>query len=112
MNKEQREEYIRALLNERAGAVTYGREDTVKEIDEELRKVGHSGSAPHKRAEQMAQPQRGDGDSKPNDSKADDDLPAGVTDLGGGWFQIGDGDDAQKVRGRDALDDALKKQKK
>lgn len=37
-----------------------------------------------------------------------DGLPAGVTDLGGGWYQLAD--DETKVHGRKALDAALAEQ--
>lgn len=64
MNKQQKEEYIRALLSEREGAERYGKTDTVEQIDEELRKVGHAARTPHQRATKMAPQKRGDADAK------------------------------------------------
>lgn len=110
MNKDKKAEYIAALLRERAGAEQYGRTGTVEEIDAELKKIGHGASTPHQRSEKMEQPQRGDADAKPAEKDVKDEpLPAGVKDNGAGWFILPNGD---KVRGRDAVDEALAKLKK
>lgn len=53
---EQQQAYIAALLRERAGAVQYGRSNTVEQIDAELEKVGHKAKAPAKRATRMTAP--------------------------------------------------------
>lgn len=72
MNSDQRQEYIRALLIEREGAVRYGKTDTVSEIDAELRKVGHEAAAPRERAERMTRPPA---DLTANEARAQADLP-------------------------------------
>lgn len=103
MTKEQTQDYIRALIRERAGAVQYGRTETVEEIDTELAKVGHRAATPRQRATTMTAPPRSTPDGAATD---DDEVPAGVRDLGGGWFLLRDGE--TKVRGREALAAALK----
>lgn len=53
MNKQQKQEYIAALLSERAGYVRYGNEAGVQDIDAELARLGHDAKPPAKRAETM-----------------------------------------------------------
>jgi hypothetical protein len=50
LTKEQRENYIRALLEERRGYVLHGLDDRVAEVDAELARVGASAEPPAKRA--------------------------------------------------------------
>lgn len=49
--KEQEKAYIVALLRERAGYEAMGFADRVKEVDAELRRLGHEAKPPAKRAE-------------------------------------------------------------
>lgn len=56
MTDEQKRAYIKALLMERAGYVQYGRTDRVKDVDEELRRMGHDTKPPAKRATKMTRP--------------------------------------------------------
>lgn len=49
-NDEQAQDTIRALLEERRGYVLYGTEDQVAGVDAELKRLGHRGAAPAKRA--------------------------------------------------------------
>lgn len=51
MTNEQRSEQIRALLAERRGHVLYNRPDRVKDVDEELRRLGHDAAPAHQRVE-------------------------------------------------------------
>jgi len=51
MTNEQRAAQIRALLEERRGHVLYNRPDRVKDVDEQLRNLGHSAATPATRAE-------------------------------------------------------------
>ena len=51
MNDIDKANYIKALLEEREGCDKRGQSDRLKDIDAELRKVGHEASAPAKRAE-------------------------------------------------------------
>jgi hypothetical protein len=51
MTNEQRSDTIRALLDERRGHVLYNRPDRVKDVDEELRRLGHDAAPAHERAE-------------------------------------------------------------
>lgn len=53
MNKQQKETYIAALLNERKGYVTYGNEAGIADIDAELARLGHEAKPPAQRAEHM-----------------------------------------------------------
>lgn len=50
MTDEKRAQEIRALLDERLAAVRAGRPDLVAQIDDQLRRRGHEGAAPAKRA--------------------------------------------------------------
>lgn len=54
-----------------------------------------------KQVEDLTAPDEAPSEAPPGD---DDALPEGVTELGGGWYQIADG---PKVHGRQALTDAL-----
>ncbi len=51
LNDDQKAEYIKSLLEERAYCVRWNEPDRVKAIDIELRKAGHEAKAPAKRAE-------------------------------------------------------------
>lgn len=51
MQDEQKAAYIKSLLEERAYCVRWNETDRVKAIDAELKKAGHEGAAPAKRAE-------------------------------------------------------------
>lgn len=51
MHDEQKAAYITSLLEERAYCVRWNETDRVKAIDAELKKAGHEGAAPAKRAE-------------------------------------------------------------
>ncbi len=51
MNDEQKAQYIKSLLDERAYCVRWNEPERVKDIDVELRKAGHEAAAPAKRAE-------------------------------------------------------------
>ena len=51
MTNEQRQRYITALLEERRGYDARGNADGVAQVDAELRRVGHEGTAPVTRAE-------------------------------------------------------------
>lgn len=42
---EKREDYIRALLEERHGYATFGRDDRVAQVDRELERLGHREAA-------------------------------------------------------------------
>lgn len=48
--KEQRENYIKGLIEERRGYVLHGTEDQVAAVDAELKRVGASAEVPAKRA--------------------------------------------------------------
>ena len=52
MTNEQRQTYIKGLLHERHIYEKHGNKDGVAQVDEQLRRLGHEGSTPHKRAEQ------------------------------------------------------------
>lgn len=65
MSKQQEEAYIRALLRERAGYEKYGKHDRVREVNDELRRVGHNAAPPRERAERMTRPERGPVDAQP-----------------------------------------------
>lgn len=52
MTNEQRTETIQALIAERTGHVLYNRPDRVKDVDAELRRLGHAAGTPAQRAEQ------------------------------------------------------------
>lgn len=58
---EQKKAYIKALLEERRGAVTYGRDRRVAAIDAELARLGAGGKPPGKRAATREE-KRGDTD--------------------------------------------------
>jgi len=49
-DNEKNKETIRALLEERRGYVLYGTKDQVDGVDAELKRLGHKGAAPAKRA--------------------------------------------------------------
>ena len=51
MTNEQRAETIRALLAERRGYVLYNKPDRIKDVDEQLRALGHDAATPQTRAE-------------------------------------------------------------
>lgn len=51
MNDTDKADYIKSLLEERTGCEKRGLTDRVKDIDAELRKVGHEAKTPAKRAE-------------------------------------------------------------
>jgi uncharacterized protein (UPF0335 family) len=51
---EQTQQYIQALLRERAGYQKHGLLDRVKEVDAELKRVGYRAKAPAKRAERRS----------------------------------------------------------
>lgn len=51
MTNEQRAAQIRALLAERRGHVLYNRPDRIKDVDEQLRMLGHDAGTPATRAE-------------------------------------------------------------
>lgn len=51
MTNEQRSETIKALIEERRGHVFHDRTDRVKDVDEELRKLGYDAATPATRAE-------------------------------------------------------------
>lgn len=53
MNKEQTQEYIAALIRERAGYEQYGLKDRVADVDAELKRVGYEAKAPAKRATKL-----------------------------------------------------------
>ena len=53
--KEQRENYIRALLEERRGYVLHGLVDRVAEVDAELARVGAAAVPPAKRSSKRAE---------------------------------------------------------
>lgn len=54
MTDEKRAQEIQALLAERVAAVQRGRADLVAQIDDQLRRRGHEGAAPVKRASKRA----------------------------------------------------------
>lgn len=51
MTDEQKADYIKSLLDERRYCERWGQDERVKDINAELRKVGHESAAPAKRAE-------------------------------------------------------------
>ncbi len=51
MTDEQKADYITSLLEERRYCERWGQDERVKDIDAELRKVGHQSATPAKRAE-------------------------------------------------------------
>jgi len=51
VNDTDKADYIKSLLEERRGCERRGLTDRVKDIDAELRKVGHEAKTPAKRAE-------------------------------------------------------------
>ena len=51
MTDEQKAEYIKSLLDERRYCERWGQDESVKDINAELRKAGHESAAPAKRAE-------------------------------------------------------------
>lgn len=51
MTDEQKADYIKSLLEERRYCERWGQDERVKDIDAELRKVGHQSATPAKRAE-------------------------------------------------------------
>lgn len=51
MTDEQKADYIKSLLEERRYCERWGQDERVKDIDAELRKVGHESATPAKRAE-------------------------------------------------------------
>jgi hypothetical protein len=51
VNDEQKADYIKSLLEERRYCERWNETDRVKAIDAELKKAGHQGAAPAKRAE-------------------------------------------------------------
>lgn len=51
MTDEQKADYIKSLLEERRYCERWGQDERVKDINAELRKVGHESAAPAKRAE-------------------------------------------------------------
>jgi hypothetical protein len=51
VNDEQKAEYIKSLLEERRYCQRWNETDRVKAIDAELKKAGHEGAVPAKRAE-------------------------------------------------------------
>jgi hypothetical protein len=53
MSNEQKKEYIAALLREREGYEKYGRTDELAAVDAELKRLGHGGKPPAKRATKM-----------------------------------------------------------
>ncbi len=50
MTDEKTAERVGALVEERRSAVLRGREDLVAQIDDQLRRLGHEGAPPAKRA--------------------------------------------------------------
>jgi hypothetical protein len=54
--EEKREDYLRALLVERQGYVTFGRSDRVADVDRELERLGHREAAVARSAAQPAAP--------------------------------------------------------
>lgn len=51
MTDEQKADYIKSLLEERRYCERWGQDERVKDINAELRKVGHQSTTPAKRAE-------------------------------------------------------------
>jgi len=51
MTNEQRATQIRALLDERRGHVLYNRPDRVKDVDDQLRLLGHEAAPRARRSE-------------------------------------------------------------
>lgn len=51
MDDHQKAAYITALLEERRGYERRGNADGVKDVDEELRRIGYQAATPAKRAE-------------------------------------------------------------
>jgi hypothetical protein len=51
VNDEQKADYIKSLLEERRYCERWNETDRLKAIDTELKKAGHEGAAPAKRAE-------------------------------------------------------------
>jgi len=51
VNDDQKADYIKALLEERAYCERWNETDRVNQINAELRKVGHDAKGPAKRAE-------------------------------------------------------------
>ena len=51
MTDEQKADYIKSLLEERRYCERWGQDERVKDINAELRKVGHEAKTPAKRAE-------------------------------------------------------------
>lgn len=54
MTEEDRADMIRALLRERAGYETAGKQDRVAAVNAELSRLGHTASAPQTRAEKRS----------------------------------------------------------
>lgn len=55
MTDKQREQKIRALLEERRGYEVNGNKERVEQVDEELRKLGAAGATPVRRATRRAE---------------------------------------------------------
>lgn len=60
MTSEQRQAYIKALLEERRGYESRGDVERVAEVEAELRAVGHEGSTPASRAEKRPRIRKGE----------------------------------------------------
>lgn len=54
MTEEDRANTIRALLRERVGYETAGKQDRVDAVNAELSRLGHTATAPQKRAEKRS----------------------------------------------------------
>jgi hypothetical protein len=56
LTKEQTKDRIKALLYEREGYEKYGKDDQVKQVDEQLKLLGHQAKPPAKRSTKMTGP--------------------------------------------------------